>query len=62
MIGLVVGHVPCALDHQRRLREARAERLARAAMATRRSREGRPSPPAETPPGAGEDVWQALRF
>lgn len=61
MIGLVIGHIPCALDHQRRLREAQAARVARTVRPGRRRR------PAILLGGdlsrrLGEDVWQALRF
>jgi hypothetical protein len=63
VIGLVIGHVPCALDHQRRIRDARAERMARAAARGRRAERRGELPAALTEPApAGEDVWQALRF
>jgi hypothetical protein len=63
MIGLVIGHVPCALDHQRRIRDAGAERVSRgAARARRGDRRGELPAPVTEPAPAGEDVWQALRF
>jgi hypothetical protein len=61
VIGLVIGHIPCALDHQRRLREAQAARVARAMRPGRRPRPTIPSPGDLSRP-LGEDVWQALRF
>jgi hypothetical protein len=61
MIGPVVGHVPCALDHERRIREAHRERISRAVARARR-RGGGPLPPSECLRERGEDVWQALRF
>jgi hypothetical protein len=61
MIGLVIGHVPCALDHQRRIREARAERVSRAVARSVRARGDHP-PVAAEPASSGEDVWLALRF
>jgi hypothetical protein len=64
MIGPVIGHVPCALDHQRRLQTARAARVARWAAARSRRRARRiPGPPSSTDlKTSGEDVWKALRF
>jgi hypothetical protein len=63
MIGLVIGHVPCALDHQRRIREARAERVSRAvARSVRARRRGAHPPVAAERASTGEDVWLALRF
>jgi hypothetical protein len=67
MIGPVIGHVPCALDHQRRIREARAERVSRAVAQVGRRSRARGTGRGEDLPGlvrgpAGEDVWQALRF
>jgi hypothetical protein len=63
MIGPVVGHVPCALDHQRRIREARKERISRAVARAGRARKGVVDPPvAAGRAPAGEDVWRALRF
>lgn len=63
MIGPVIGHVPCALDHQRRIHEAGAERVARATVRyRRRRREDEPFSLPGPSPARGEDVWQALRF
>ncbi|MGH2675047.1 MAG: hypothetical protein ACRDKA_12250 [Actinomycetota bacterium] len=66
MITPAVTHVPCALDQQRRLREARAASLVRARR--RRSRRSGGPPPdsvsADLVAGLGargEDVWTALR-
>jgi hypothetical protein len=64
VIGPVIGHVPCALDHQRRLQSARAERVARWAAARSAGRARRIlEPPSPTDLRmSGEDVWKALRF
>lgn len=64
MIGPVIGHVPCALDQQRRLQAARAARVARWAASRSRRRPGRIiEPPSPTDlRTSGEDVWKALRF
>ncbi|HXF72984.1 MAG TPA: hypothetical protein VNO79_10300 [Actinomycetota bacterium] len=72
MFSPVVSHVPCALDHQRRIAEATAEAVARSArprgaLARLLGRRGgtartrRALPPRATVP-AGEDAWAALRF
>jgi hypothetical protein len=68
----VAGHVPCELDQQRRLAEARADTAARRARGPRRSRVliGRGGARNPSPRGyanldlarRGEDVWRALRF
>lgn len=64
MLSPVVTHVPCALDHQRRIAEATREAVARSVRRGRR----RPGPatrrsiaPGDARPG-GEDVWTSLRF
>ncbi|HJV05344.1 MAG TPA: hypothetical protein VJ868_08780 [Actinomycetota bacterium] len=64
MITPVVGHVPCDLDQQRRLVEARADAAARRARkrkgARRRNSTRGHADPDLVP--RGEDVWRALRF
>jgi hypothetical protein len=62
VIGLVIGHVPCALDHQRRIRDAGAERVSRAAARARRADRRGELPAVLTEPAPAEDVWLALRF
>jgi hypothetical protein len=62
MLSPVVSHVPCALDHQRRLREARAAALARPLRRRGRRRRVETSADQAAVLGAGgEDVWGALR-
>jgi hypothetical protein len=67
-----VSHVPCALDHQRRIAEATREAVARSVRAPGplarllgRSGGGRGTrrtlPALATTP-VGEDAWAALRF
>jgi hypothetical protein len=59
----VLTHVPCALDHQRRIAEATREAVARSVA--RRRRPGRGTRRALSPRDAGprgEDVWASLRF
>jgi hypothetical protein len=59
MIGPVIGHVPCALDHQRKIRQASLERRGAWVLRRRRGRRTVEPPALDT---AGEDVWRALRF
>ncbi|MGH2653105.1 MAG: hypothetical protein ACRDHV_01975 [Actinomycetota bacterium] len=62
MLSPVVTHAPCALDHQRRLREARAAALARRLGRRLRRRHVEASADLAAGLGArGEDVWDALR-
>jgi hypothetical protein len=62
MLSPVVSHVPCALDHQRRLREARTAALARSSRRRGRRRRVEASADQAAILGAsGEDVWGALR-
>lgn len=61
MLSPVVSHVPCDLDLQRRIREARVESTLRAVLRRRRGRGG-PQPSAVDLRPAGEDVWHSLRF
>jgi len=68
----VVSHVPCALDHQRRIAEATREAVARSVrargpVARLLARSGgagrtRRTLPARATTPAGEDAWAALRF
>jgi hypothetical protein len=60
VIGPVIGHVPCALDQQRKVRQASLER--RTAWMLRRRRRGQVVSEPPAPDTAGEDVWRALRF
>jgi len=59
----VVSHVPCALDHQRRIAEATREAVARSVRARRwwRRATRRAIAPGDVA-SRGEDVWIALRF
>lgn len=62
MLSPVVSHVPCDLDLQRRIREARRESTLRAVLRRRRGRGGPAEPSAVDLRPAGEDVWHSLRF
>jgi hypothetical protein len=74
VIGPVVAHVPCELDRQRRLHQARADAAARRAGPSPLARVVRallgaplhhPSPRGHAEVDVaprGEDVWKALRF
>jgi hypothetical protein len=78
MLSPVVSHVPCDLDQQRRIQDARRANLARRIaqgsgrgrwpFSRRRGRPGengtRPADPlpAEHLRPVGEDVWHSLRF
>jgi hypothetical protein len=57
----VATHAPCALDQQRRLREARAAALARPLGRRRRRRVEASADLAAGLGARGEDVWDALR-
>jgi adenosylcobinamide amidohydrolase len=62
MLSPIVSHVPCALDHQRRIREARTDALVRSARRRGRRRGGGTSADQAAVLGTrGEDVWSALR-
>lgn len=63
MFSPVVSHVPCALDHQRRIAEATREAVARSAPPRRRwpRRTTRRSIVPGDATRGGEDVWASLR-
>ncbi|HYZ11214.1 MAG TPA: hypothetical protein VE962_04915 [Actinomycetota bacterium] len=61
MLGPIVSHAPCALDLQRRIREARTASLSRGAGRRRRGRVERTADLVAGLGGRGEDVWSALR-
>lgn len=61
MLSPVVSHIPCDLDLQRRMREARRESAVRALLRRRRGRGGAEPVAVDLRP-AGEDVWHSLRF
>jgi hypothetical protein len=66
MIDPVVGHPTCDLNLQRRIEEARRERVARAFRRRRRwggvgRRSGEPVP-VDQLRDPGEDVWRGFRF
>jgi adenosylcobinamide amidohydrolase len=62
MLSPVVSHVPCALDHHRRIREARTDALARSSRRRGRRRSAGTSADQAAVLGTrGEDVWGALR-
>lgn len=62
MLSPMVTHAPCALDRQRRLREAQAVALARPPWRKLRRRRVESSADLAAGLGArGEDVWGALR-
>ena len=63
MLSPVVSHVTCALDHQRRILEARTASLAPRRRRRRRGERTAPSADLAVGLGArGEDVWGALRL
>ncbi len=62
MFSPVVSHVPCALDHQRRIAEATAEAVARSVPHGRRRLVSRRSIAPRDATPRGEDVWASLRL